>query len=401
MERVDWIGAPAGLTKVGGAGVTAPSGFRAAGVAAGLKPNGALDLGILVSDRPTASALVDTSSALPSAAVVYTRSLNPGGLRGVVVNSGCANAATGDQGVADARTMGDTAAAAAGLPIGSLAVCSTGTIGDRLPIKVVTTGVDSAAAALAADGGTAFGEAIRTTDLFAKGGTFHLVLPSGDQVTIGAAAKGAGMIRPDMATMLAYLTTDACVLPDDLFRATTRAADRGFNRISVDGQMSPSDTLLVIANGEGPPLGGDGLAAFGDALRAVCRYLAILMVKDGEGAEHAVRVIVDGALDDGEAERVARAVGESALVRTAVYGRDANWGRVSQAVGQALAQSGGHVDLTLTFDGVHPEGQGIVEVMARPEYEIQVGLGRGNGWAELFASDLGHGYVSVNADYRT
>ncbi len=401
MERTDWIGAPAGLTKVEGVGVTAPSGFRAAGVAAGLKPNGALDLGILVSDRPTASALVDTPSALPSAAVVYTRSLNPGGLRGVVVNSGCANAATGDQGVTDARTMGDTAAAAAGLPIGSLAVCSTGTIGDRLPIEVVTNGVDSAASVLAADGGAAFGEAIRTTDLFAKGGTFRLVLPSGDQVTIGAAAKGAGMIRPDMATMLAYVTTDACVLPDDLFRATKHAADRGFNRISVDGQMSPSDTLLVIANGEGPPLGGDELAAFADALRAVCRYLAILMVKDGEGAEHAVRVIVDGARDDGEAERVARAVGESALVRTAVYGRDANWGRVSQAVGQALAQSGGHVDLSLAFDGVHPEGLGIVEVMARPEYEIQVGLGRGSGWAELFASDLGHGYVSVNADYRT
>jgi len=401
VERTDWIGAPAGLTKVEGVGVTAPSGFRAAGVAAGLKPNGALDLGILVSDRPTASALVDTPSALPSAAVVYTRSLNPGGLRGVVVNSGCANAATGDQGVTDARTMGDTAAAAAGLPIGSLAVCSTGTIGDRLPIEVVTNGVDSAASVLAADGGAAFGEAIRTTDLFAKGGTFRLVLPSGDQVTIGAAAKGAGMIRPDMATMLAYVTTDACVLPDDLFRATKHAADRGFNRISVDGQMSPSDTLLVIANGEGPPLGGDELAAFADALRAVCRYLAILMVKDGEGAEHAVRVIVDGARDDGEAERVARAVGESALVRTAVYGRDANWGRVSQAVGQALAQSGGHVDLSLAFDGVHPEGLGIVEVMARPEYEIQVGLGRGSGWAELFASDLGHGYVSVNADYRT
>jgi len=400
VERADWIGAPDGLTRVDGTGVTAPSGFRAAGVPAGLKGGGLLDLGLLVSDRPAASALVDTPSALPSAAVIYSRTLHAGSLRGVVVNSGCANAATGEQGIVDARAMGETAAAAAGVPVGSLAVCSTGVIGERLPMKALTAGVDAAAAALSQGGGMDFGEAIRTTDAFAKGGTFRLALAAGE-VTIGAAAKGAGMIRPDMATMLAYVTTDACVLPDDLLALTRAAADGGFNRISVDGQMSPSDTLLVLANGEGPPLEGDDLALFGDALRAICRFLAILMVKDGEGAEHAVRVVVDGALDDAEAERVARAVGESALVRTAVYGRDANWGRVHQAVGQALAATGGHVDFTLRFDGVLPDGAGIADVMARPEYEIQVGLGRGAARAELFASDLGHGYVTVNAEYRT
>ena len=400
MERADWIGAPDGLTRVDGTGVTAPTGFRAAGVPAGLKGGGLLDLGLLVSDRPAASALVDTPSALPSAAVIYSRTLHAGSLRGVVVNSGCANAATGEQGIVDARAMGETAAAAAGVPVGSLAVCSTGIIGERLPMKALTAGVDAAAAALSQGGGMDFGEAIRTTDAFAKGGTFRLALAAGE-VTIGAAAKGAGMIRPDMATMLAYVTTDACVLPDDLLALTRAAADGGFNRISVDGQMSPSDTLLVLANGEGPPLEGDDLALFGDALRAICRFLAILMVKDGEGAEHAVRVVVDGALDDAEAERVARAVGESALVRTAVYGRDANWGRVHQAVGQALAATGGHVDFTLRFDGVLPDGAGIADVMARPEYEIQVGLGRGAARAELFASDLGHGYVTVNAEYRT
>jgi glutamate N-acetyltransferase/amino-acid N-acetyltransferase len=400
VERTDWIGALEGLTRIDGTGVTAPHGFRAAGVAAGLKGEGLPDLGLLVSDRPAQSALVDTPSALPSAAVTYTRSLHSGSLRGVVVNSGCANAATGEQGIVDARAMGEAAAAAAGVPVGSLAVCSTGVIGERLPMKVIAAGIDAAAAALSPDGGPDFGEAIRTTDAFAKGGTFRLAL-AGGEVTIGAAAKGAGMIRPDMATMLAYVTTDACVLPDDLLGLTRAAAAGGFNRISVDGQMSPSDTLLVLANGEGPPLEGEDLARFGDALRAICRYLAILMVKDGEGAEHAVRVVVDGALDAEEAERVARAVGESALVRTAAYGRDANWGRVHQAVGQALAQAGGHVDFSLRFDGVLPDGAGIDEVMARPEYEMQVALGRGDGWAELFASDLGHGYVSVNADYRT
>ncbi|MBU6364403.1 MAG: bifunctional ornithine acetyltransferase/N-acetylglutamate synthase, partial [Acidobacteria bacterium] len=377
MERADWIGAPEGLTRIDGTGVTAPDGFRAAGVAAGLKGEGLPDLGLLVSDRPAQSALVDTPSALPSAAVTYTRSLHAGSLRGVVVNSGCANAATGEQGIVDARAMGEAAAAAAAVPVGSLAVCSTGVIGERLPMKVIAGGIDAAAAALSPDGGPEFGEAIRTTDAFAKGGTFRLALSGGD-VTIGAAAKGAGMIRPDMATMLAYVTTDACVLPDDLLGLTRAAAAGGFNRISVDGQMSPSDTLLVLANGEGPPLEGDDLARFGDALRAICRYLAILMVKDGEGAEHAVRVVVEGALDDDEAERVVRAVGESALVRTAAYGRDANWGRVHQAVGQALARAGGHVDFSLRFDGMLPDGAGIDEVMARPEYEMQVGLGRGD-----------------------
>lgn len=400
MERADWIDAPEGLTRIEGTGVTSPDGFRASGVAAGLKGGGQLDLGLLVSDRPAASALVDTPSALPSAAVIYTRTLHAGSLRGVVVNSGCANAATGEQGIVDARAMGETAAAAAGVPVGSLAVCSTGVIGERLPMKALTAGMDEAAASLAPDGGLDFGEAIRTTDAFSKGGTFRLALSAGE-VTIGAAAKGAGMIRPDMATMLAYVTTDACVLPAELLEATRAAAAGGFNRISVDGQMSPSDTLLVLANGEGPPLEGDDLARFGHALRAICRYLAILMVKDGEGAEHAVRVVVDGALDHDEAERVARGVGESALVRTAVYGRDANWGRVNQAVGQALARTGGHIDFTLRFDGVLPDGAGIDDVMARPEYEMQIGLGRGDGRAELFASDLGHGYVSVNADYRT
>lgn len=385
-----------------GSGVTAPSGYRAAGVAAGVKGDGALDLGLLVSDRPTASALVDTPSALPSAAVIYTRFLPPGGLRGVVVNSGCANASTGDEGIADARTMGETAAAACGLPLGSLAVCSTGVIGERLPMMSLAAGIDHAAASLSANNGVAFGEAIRTTDAFSKGGTFRLVLSTGE-VTIGAAAKGAGMIRPNMATMLAYVTTDACVLPNDLLAATRAAADRGFNRISVDGQMSPSDTLLVIANGAGPPIDGDDLTLFADALRAICRYLAILMVKDGEGAEHVVRVVVEGARDDAEAERVVRAVGESALIRTAVYGRDANWGRISQAVGQALAGSGGRVEIALRFDGIRPDEQGIDDVMARAEYEIHLGLGagRGDGWAELFVSDLGHGYVSVNAEYRT
>ncbi len=221
-------------------------------------------------------------------------------------------------------------------------------------------------------------------------------------MTIGAAAKGAGMIRPDMATMLAYVTTDAVVAPEDLQAITAAAAADSFNRISVDAQMSPSDTLLVMAGAGGAPLHGADRDRFAAALTAVCRWLAIQMVKDGEGSEHAVRVVVSGARDDAEAEAVARAVGESSLVKTAVNGRDPNWGRVSQAVGQALA---GAVDPVMepvvSVDGVPYAAAEAAEVLAREEYDLEVALGRGDSGAELWVSDLGHAYVTINAEYHT
>ncbi|HWH15905.1 MAG TPA: bifunctional glutamate N-acetyltransferase/amino-acid acetyltransferase ArgJ [Miltoncostaeaceae bacterium] len=399
--REDWLEAPEGLVAVPEGTATTTPGFVAAATACGLKPSGDLDLGLLRSVPPAVSALVDTVNALPSAPVRLNRTRPRGGLQAVLVNAGTANAATGSPGLEDARAMAARAAAGAGLPEEAVAVCSTGTIGERLDLDRVLPAVDAVAGRLAPDGGGDFGRAICTTDAWPKGGAFRLSLGAGE-VTIGIAGKGAGMIRPTMATMLAFVTTDAAVAAEDLAAATRSAAARAFNRISVDGQMSPSDTLLVLANGAGPPLTGADLVRFGDGLAAVCRWTAIQMVKDGEGAEHAVRVVVRGARESGEAEAVARAVGESALVKTAVFGRDPNWGRISQAVGQALAaRPGVPVDLRVSFDGVPAGDPALARVMERPEYDVEIDLGRGTAEYALWASDLGHAYVTLNAEYHT
>lgn len=401
VARADWLRAPAGLAPIAG-GTTAPDGFVAAGVACGMKPSGALDLGVLASVRPTTSGMVDTTSALPAAPVQRNRTLRRGAVRAVVVNASKANAATGAVGLDDAHAMARRAADGLGVPVDQVAVCSTGTIGERLDMHLVGPGIDTAVAALDRAGAGAFGRAICTTDRAPKGGAFRLELPGGAPITIGAAAKGAGMISPNMATMLAYITTDAAVAAADLQAATAAAAAASFNRISIDGQMSPSDTLLTLANGTGPPLGGADLERFTAALAAICRWLAIQMVKDGEGAEHAVRLLVSGARDDAEAAAVARAIGNSPLVKTAIFGRDPNWGRISQAVGQALAGADGPVhEPMVRLDGVALDDAAVAAVLAREEYDLQVALGRGDGADELWVSDLTHAYVTLNAEYHT
>jgi glutamate N-acetyltransferase/amino-acid N-acetyltransferase len=390
------------MRPVAGGGVTTPEGFAAAGVACGLKSTFTHDLGVLVSLRRAASAIVDTTSALPSAAVLHTRTLDPVRLQGTVVNSGNANAATGSPGIEDARAMGARAAAGLGREPGEIAVASTGTIGDRLRMDLVEPGIDRVAAAADPGGGDDFAHAITTTDRWTKSGAWALALPSGAEVRLGVAAKGAGMIRPDMATMLCYLTTDAAVEAGALGAMTRAAAAGSFNRISVDGQMSPSDTLLVLANGQGTPLRGADAERLADGLLAVCRWAAVQMVKDGEGAQHVVRVLVEGALDDAEARAVARAVAESPLIRAAAFGRDPNWGRISQAVGQALAGRGGPaIGLEVAFDGVACDDPAVAGVMAREEYDLRVALGRGGGRAEVLASDLTYEYVRINAEYHT
>jgi glutamate N-acetyltransferase/amino-acid N-acetyltransferase len=381
--------------------VTTPSGFVASGVACGLKESGGLDIGVLVSTRRATSAIVDTANALPSESVIHTRSLDPARIQAVVVNAGNANAQTGGQGIRDAATMGQTAAAELGLDPAEVAVCSTGVIGRLFDMERVVPGVAAAASAVTRDGGGAFGQAICTTDRAPKSGAFRLRLPSGEYA-IGVAAKGAGMISPRVATMLAYVTTDAPFDARVLQPLVKAAAAESFNRISVDGQMSPSDTLLVLANGEGPQLVADEAEAFGRALRAICRWLALQIVRDGEGAEHVVRLLVHGGKDDAEAEHVARAIANSPLVKAAVYGKDANWGRLSQAIGAALAGTPGPPPVpTVLFEGIDPTDPRIDRVLALEEYEMHIGLGRGEGLAEIFFCDLTHAYVSINADYTT
>jgi len=399
--RADWLEAPAGLALIPGGSVTTPDGFVAAGVVCGLKASGHRDLGVLSATRPVVSWLIDTANALPSAPVRLNRTRPRADFQAVVVNAGIANASTGAGGEEDARRMAALTAAELGLRPEQVAVSSTGVIGERLDMQKIPAGIPAACAELSADGGTRFNEAICTTDRSRKGGAFRLALASGD-VTIGIAAKGAGMIRPSMATMLAYVTTDATVAADDLRAVTERAGAESFNRISVDGQMSPSDTLLVFASGNGNPLADEELATFGEALRAVCRWAAIQMVKDGEGAEHAVRLTVRTARDDAEAEAVARAIGESPLVKTAIFGRDPNWGRISQAVGMALARTPGvPPELAVWLDGVPLEDGTAGAVMAEAEYDIEVALGRGIAEYALWVSDLTHAYVTLNADYHT
>jgi len=401
IVRTDWLDAPPGLELIPDGSVTTPDGFVAAGVACGLKASGHRDLGVLSATRPTVSWLLDTINALPSAPVRLNRTRRRAGFQAVVVNSGVANASTGPGGEDDARRMAELAAAELGLRPEQVAVSSTGVIGERLDMQKIPPAIPAACAELSADGGVQFNEAICTTDRSLKGGAFRLALDTG-QVTIGIAAKGAGMIRPTMATMLAYVTTDAALAPDDLRAATERAGAQSFNRISVDGQMSPSDTLIVFAGGDGTPLEGADLARFGEALRAVCRWAAIQMVKDGEGAEHAVRLTVRMARDDAEAETVARAVGGSPLVKAAIFGRDPNWGRISQAVGMALARTPGvPAELAVWLDGIPLTDAAAGPVMHQAEYDIEVALGRGIGEYDLWVSDLTHAYVTLNADYHT
>jgi glutamate N-acetyltransferase/amino-acid N-acetyltransferase len=401
IGREDWLEFPPELERLAMGGITTPPGFVASGVACGLKESGGLDMGVLRSTRHAASALVDTSNALPSESVIHTRSLDRTRLQAVVVNAGNANAQTGAKGIADAATMGATAAEGMDLDPSVVAVCSTGVIGRLFDMDKVTAGASAAAAAVSAAGGEAFSAAICTTDRSPKTAAFRVRLPSGEYA-IGAAAKGAGMIQPNMATMLAYITTDAPFESRTLQPLVKAAVDESFNRISVDGQMSPSDTVLVFANGEGQGLIAEEAETFGRALRAICRWLALMIVRDGEGAEHVVRLIVSDARDGEEAETVARAIANSPLIKAAVFGKDPNWGRVTQAVGAALAGRPGPPPIvSLAFDGVDVNDEAVHEVMAREEYEMHVGLGRGEARAEMFFCDLTHAYVSINSDYTT
>jgi glutamate N-acetyltransferase/amino-acid N-acetyltransferase len=376
-----WVDPPAGVEELDPA-LLAP-GFRAGGAHCGLKGGGGTDVGLLVCDAPqVASALVLTRNASAAAPVRVCRErCERGRVRAAVVNSGNANAETGEQGYADALAMCEAAAARLGVAPESVAVAETGTIGVPLPVEAVLAGIGEAAGSLRAEGGTAFSEAILTTDRWPKRCTLRA---GGD--TVSAQAKGAGMIQPDMATMLCFVQTDA-VLDDP--RAELRAAvDASFHRISVDGQMSTNDTVLLQGTGAaGKPL-PDGL------LEALLTQLALEIVRDGEGAARIARIAVGGAASQAEAERVARAIANSPLVKTALFGRDPNWGRVAQAAGAALAGE--------DLEEIGADSIDAAELGAEvAEAEIGLALRRGEGAAHVFFSDLGYEYVRVNAEYTT
>jgi glutamate N-acetyltransferase/amino-acid N-acetyltransferase len=388
-----------------------PKGFRAVGIHCGVKREKP-DLALLVSEIPASAAGVFTTNKVKAAPVKYTqRAIAPGRAQAIVVNSGNANACTGEPGLADAAEMARIAGAALGLDAELVLVASTGVIGVPLPMDAIRRGIPRAAADLSAGGGTAAAEAIRTTDKFPKTCAVELEI-DGVEVTIGGMAKGAGMIHPNLATTLCFLTTDAALPPAVLRRALTRAVAESFNSITVDGDTSTNDTVLVLANGRagGAPItNGESLFRFTAGLTAVASELARMVVRDGEGATKLVSIAVDGAVSDAEAHQAATTVANSLLVKTALHGGEPNWGRILAALGRSgveMAEETTDVffgELAVVRGGLAVPGvwDAAAAALEEKEIAIRIGLGFGTGAACVWTCDLSEEYVRINGSYTT
>ena len=398
---------------VQGGGVTSPKGFVAGAVYAGIKSEAAdaLDLGVLLSEAPAAAAGTFTKNRVVSPSVVLSRErVAHGSARGVVVNSGCANCAVGHQGLTDAEEMTALAAGHAGVDVGQMLVCSTGLIGVELPMALIRQNIGNVE--LTDHGGADFARSIMTTDTRPKEIAVSVDV-GGTKITLGGAAKGVGMIHPDMATMLAFVSTDADVEQGFLQSALSEAVDGSFNMIDVDGDTSTNDTVLVLANGTA---GGerirDGSAAAGvfrEALTYVCVALAKKLAADGEGARTLIEVFVDGAASDGDARMAARSVASSLLVKAMVHGRDPNWGRVMMAIGKSGAEfEESKVDLFIAGIQMVHEGvaipylkDAVISAMGADEVRLSVDLNGGDASATAWGCDLTEEYVTFNSAYST
>ncbi len=392
-------------------GITAAKGFRAAGVHCGVKSD-RHDLALIVSDTLASAAAMFTTNAVKAAPVLVSQEkVQSGAAQAIIVNSGNANACTGERGLADAWEMGQLAATTLGIAEEFVLVASTGVIGIPLPMDAIRAGVRHLPAALDRDGAAA-AEAILTTDAFPKTAAVQLQV-KGKRVTIGGIAKGAGMIHPNMATTLCFLTTDASV-PAPVLRGALRSAiDQSFNCISVDGDTSTNDTVFLLANGAAgaSPLleDDDEFARFTSALTALTTDLARMVVRDGEGASKLVSITLRGARTPGDARRAAQAVMTSPLVKTAIYGGEPNWGRVLAAVGRSGAAVAsdvaeiwiGGVQVVRHGAGIPDELPAAAEAMKQPEYEIVVDLHLGEASFTGWTCDLNEGYVKINAGYMT
>ena len=371
---------------------------------------GGKDLGLLFSELPSETAAVFTRNALKGAPLVVTREAVEGsGVRAVVANSGIANAATGWRGIEDARVMQELVAEALGIKVAEVAVASTGVIGAHLPMDRISAGIKSAAGELGGDG---FAEAILTTDTREKEAVARVEI-GGKTVTVGGTAKGSGMIHPNMGTMLAFLTTDAVVEKKCLEETLRLATDRTFNRVTVDGDTSPSDMALLMANGAAgnPPLSLDSpdYPIFAGAVEGVARELAKEISRDGEGATRLVEVVVEGAASEGEAAALAKSIVGSNLVKAAVFGEDANWGRVITAMGYSgVAFDPEGVDLCFGPVKVFSHGEPVPHdeaeanaTLAGKEVRITALLHEGDASATAWGCDLSYEYVRINGSYRT
>ena len=390
-------------------GVTSPQGFQASGIAAGLKPSGKLDMALLLAPEQAVCAGSFTTSVVRAACVdlcAERLAANGGKARAVLINSGQANACTGDRGLIDSQRATQALADQLGLDAEALLICSTGVIGVPIPMPTLLAGLDPLVAALSATGGEAAATAILTTDLVSKQVALEAEL-GGRRVRIGGIAKGSGMIHPDMATMLGFFSCDAGLDPSIWKAMVGQAVQRSFNAITVDGDTSTNDTVLAFAAGD--PLDSVHHAALEQGLTEAMQHLAKAIARDGEGATCLIEVQVEGALDEPSAQRVARTIAGSSLVKTAVHGRDPNWGRIVAAAGRSgvpfdpeqvalwigphqLMQSG----QPLSFD---PEAASRVLRSETVQIRIQLGDGPGNGLA--WGCDLSDQYVRINADYTT
>ena len=394
-----------------GGTVTSARGFLAGATRAGLKTRGGLDLGILYSEVPCVAAGLFTGNRIKAAPVLLCQEHIAGGRgQALVVNAGCANACTGEQGVEDAAEMASLGAKKLGISAQDVLVASTGVIGMRLPMELISAGIEKVA--LSKEGGHELAQAITTTDTFAKERAVALDL-GGMELIIGGIAKGAGMIHPDLATLLCFLATDAAIDAGFLERALRRAVDLSFNMLTIDGDTSPSDTLLILANGLANNRkieeGSAAAKAFQAALNEVCIYLAKCIARDGEGATKLIEVAVEGALSAADARVAARTVACSPLVKAAVHGNDPNWGRIIAALGRSGAEiDGSKIDLFVNsiclMKGGSPQPFDENEVrgaMKGAEVPIKVCLNLGSYAATAWGCDLSEEYVTINSEYTT
>jgi len=387
-------------------------GFKAAGVAAGIKKNGKKDLGLIVSDAPAAVAGLFTRNIVQAAPVVLDRQRVAGGIcRAVIVNSGNANCCNGEQGMRDALAMTALAAEGLGVPEDQVLVASTGVIGAPLPVEKIRESVPMLIASLSAEGMLDCATAIMTTDTVPKVVTRQGEL-DGKPFTVTGMIKGAGMIRPDMATMLCFIMTDAKAEPEFLKQTLLRSANLSFNRATIDGDTSTNDTVLVMANGVSGAVvrGAEDENVFQSLLDDVCLSLTRAMVRDGEGVNTLVELRVVGAFSNEDALRIADTVAHSPLVKTAIFGRDANWGRIMGATGRAGVDFDPE-KIAILFDDVKvvEGGRGCgadaearaARVMQQPEIILTIDLNMGSGSAVMLTCDFSVDYVKINADYRS
>lgn len=394
--------------------VTTPQGFLAAGVKAGIKASGNHDVAVIYSTVPAATGAVFTQNKMCAAPVLVSRKVAAKPYaQAIVVNSGCANACTGEQGLKDAEAMQARAAELLGVQNEAVYVCSTGVIGHFMPMDKLKTGIETAVDAMDETGGESCAMAIQTTDTFIKHAAYEFEI-GGKTAKIAGIAKGAGMIHPNMATMLTFLTTDAAIAPDVLKRAVKAAADKSFNMVVVDGDTSTNDSMIVLANGlaeneiilseEHPDY-----PVFFEALLACAQDLAKMIARDGEGATKFLEVNVTGAATWAEAKTAAMAIAKSPLVKTAFFGKDPNWGRIVCAAGYSGAQMEpdkvnleiGGVRLVENGMNCNVPLESLKDIMEQHDISMKIDLGAGSEEATVWTCDFSYEYVKINGEYHT